>query len=415
VHKKTDTSITDERFNYYKERFVERWWEANPTAALFNGYHKYDSLLQVPSPQLLSRQTETFKGMLDSLHSFTIGELSTNNKIDYRIIENQLLSAIWYINEFRSWEWNPSEYNVGGEFAQIISETYDKLDKRLRTLSWRLANVPAYYKAARENIKNPTIEHTELAIQQNRGALSVFEQMLQDSLKRSGLSIDEKTALLVKADAAKNAILDYLTWLEKDLRPSLKPAAARSFRIGKELYDKKFALDIVSDYSAEQIYRKALQRKDEIHAEMEKISRMLWPRYFAGKPIPSDRLDLIKSMIDTLSRRHVHRDSFISAIKKQIPDLVKFINDNKLIYLDPKKPLVVRETPAYMQGVAGASISAPGPYEKDANTYYNVTPLNHYTPERAESYLREYNHYILQILNIHEAIPGHYTQLVYSN
>ncbi|HNF31300.1 MAG TPA: DUF885 domain-containing protein, partial [Bacteroidia bacterium] len=26
-----------------------------------------------------------------------------------------------------------------------------------------------------------------------------------------------------------------------------------------------------------------------------------------------------------------------------------------------------------------------------------------------------YNHYILQILNIHEAIPGHYTQLVYSN
>jgi len=29
--------------------------------------------------------------------------------------------------------------------------------------------------------------------------------------------------------------------------------------------------------------------------------------------------------------------------------------------------------------------------------------------------LREYNDYILQILNIHEAIPGHYTQLVYSN
>lgn len=33
----------------------------------------------------------------------------------------------------------------------------------------------------------------------------------------------------------------------------------------------------------------------------------------------------------------------------------------------------------------------------------------------AESYLREYNHWMLQILNIHEAIPGHYTQLVYAN
>lgn len=37
------------------------------------------------------------------------------------------------------------------------------------------------------------------------------------------------------------------------------------------------------------------------------------------------------------------------------------------------------------------------------------------TDEQAESYLREYNHWILQVLNIHEAIPGHYTQLVYSN
>ena len=79
------------------------------------------------------------------------------------------------------------------------------------------------------------------------------------------------------------------------------------------------------------------------------------------------------------------------------------------------KPLVVRKEPAYMAGVAGASISAPGPYDKIGNTYYNVGSLASWDKDRAESYLREYNHYILQILNIHEAIPGHYAQLVYSN
>jgi uncharacterized protein (DUF885 family) len=68
-----------------------------------------------------------------------------------------------------------------------------------------------------------------------------------------------------------------------------------------------------------------------------------------------------------------------------------------------------------MAGVAGASINNPGPYDKDGNTYYNVTPLTGYTPEKAESYLREYNDYVLQILNIHEAIPGHYVQLIYAN
>ncbi len=66
-------------------------------------------------------------------------------------------------------------------------------------------------------------------------------------------------------------------------------------------------------------------------------------------------------------------------------------------------------------GGAGASVSAPGPFDQKADTYYNVTPLDGYSKAEAESYLREYNNYTLQILNIHEAIPGHYTQLVYAN
>jgi len=39
----------------------------------------------------------------------------------------------------------------------------------------------------------------------------------------------------------------------------------------------------------------------------------------------------------------------------------------------------------------------------------------HDSVEEAESFLREYNDWTLQILNIHEAIPGHYTQLMHAN
>ena len=124
---------------------------------------------------------------------------------------------------------------------------------------------------------------------------------------------------------------------------------------------------------------------------------------------------MIRSMIDRLSLKHVQPDSFQAAIEQQLPVLQKFVQDRNLLYIDPAKPLVVRREPDYMAGIAGASISAPGPYDKDGNTYYNVGSLSGWEAARAESYLREYNHYILQILNIHEAIPGHYTQLVYSN
>jgi uncharacterized protein (DUF885 family) len=182
------------------------------------------------------------------------------------------------------------------------------------------------------------------------------------------------------------------------------------------LYEDKFKFDIVSGYSASELYTKAVNRKAELHHEMAALSRTLWPKYFGSASMPTDSLQLIRKMIDTLSVKHVHRDSFLQSIEQQIPNLVKFISDKDLIYIDPSKPLVVRKTPAYMEGSgAGASISAPGPYDKNANTYYNVSPLTGYTPGEAESYLREYNFYILQILNIHEAIPGHYTQLVYSN
>ncbi len=148
---------------------------------------------------------------------------------------------------------------------------------------------------------------------------------------------------------------------------------------------------------------------------MYDITKQLWGKYMSGKTMPTDSNTAIRQMIDVLSVNHVQPDSFQAAIEHQLPELIAFIKNKDLIYIDPSKPLVVRKEPAYMAGVAGASINAPGPYDKNGNTYYNVGSLSGWSKDKAESYLREYNHYILQILNIHEAIPGHYTQLVYAN
>jgi hypothetical protein len=111
-------------------------------------------------------------------------------------------------------------------------------------------------------------------------------------------------------------------------------------------------------------------------------------------------------VIDKLSERHVAREDFVKEIRRQVPLLQDWVISHNLLTLDPSKPLEVRATPAYAAGVAGASIDAPGPYRPQDRTYYNVTPLDGATAEAAESSLREYNYWILQILNIHEAIPA---------
>ena len=400
----------DKKFDNYKDGFVTALWQINPEWASAVGYHKLDSLLVTPNAEADKKQLDFVNAQLDSLKQYNIEDLSDKNKTDFHMIKNQLESTIFNIKELKSSEWDPSEYNVCGLFAEILNGNYDSLEIRLRAFNTKMNTIPTYYEAAKKNIKNPTIEHTELAIAQNLGGSSVFEADLRSALEKSKLSDAEKKEMLDKAKVAVKAIKDYADWLK-----ALPNKTPRSFRLGEALYAKKFNLDIQSGYSADEIYKIAIDHKKDLHDKMFALADKLWSKYKGNTPKPTDKLSVIKQVIDQISLKHTTPEKFQSEIEKQIPELTAYVKAKDLLYIDPSKPLVVRKEPAYMAGVAGASISAPGPYDKNANTYYNVGSMSGWTAENAESYLREYNDYILQILNIHEAVPGHYTQLVYSN
>jgi uncharacterized protein (DUF885 family) len=397
-------------FEKYKEGFVKGLWEIYPDWAANQGFHKGDSILVVSDSLFKKKQLDFAHSQLDSLQRYPIKSLSDNNIIDFHIIQNQLKNVIFNIDKLKSNEWNPAEYNVSGAFAEILNGKYDALEVRLRSVSAKLNAVPAYYEAAKKNIRNPTLEHTALAIAQNLGGITVFEQDLNSALSKSKLAATEKIEIRKKAKIAVIAIKEYTNWLK-----ALENTTPRSFRLGKELYDSKFDLEIQSSFSADTIYAKAVAHKTDLHQKMFVLADSLWVKYMKKEAKPTDKLVLIKKVIDKISLQHTTPEKFQSEIEKQIPELAAYVKEKDLLYVDPAKPLVVRKEPAYMAGVAGASISAPGPYDKNANTYYNVGSLNGWSAEKAESYLREYNNYVLQILNIHEAIPGHYTQLVYSN
>ena len=408
--KSVEARDDNKKFDQYKDRFITSMWGFFPDWAASQGYHKLDSVLVVPDSNSRKKILDFANANLDSLKNYSLENLSDNNKTDFHMVKNQVESLVYSINEMKSYEWNPAEYNVCGPFAEILNGNYDSIDNRLRNFGLKMKNIPAYYEAAKGNIKNPTLEHTQLAIEQNLGGLSVFETDLVAALSKSKLSETEKKSILDKSKLAVASIKDYADWLKK-----LDNKTPRSFRLGAELYAKKFNFDIQSAYTSDEMFEKALAHKKELHEEMFVLANKLWFKYMGSAPKPTDKLDLIKQVIDKVSLQHTTPEKFQSEIEKQIPELTAFVKAKDLLYIDPSKPLVVRKEPAYMAGVAGASISAPGPYDKNANTYYNVGSMQGWTAEKAESYLREYNDYILQILNIHEAVPGHYTQLVYSN
>lgn len=408
--------VQNESFEQFKKLFIESIWKNNPDWALALGNHEYDERLEIPSKENRIRKLDVYKSLSDSLKKYDWKKITPENSIDARIMMNYLEEYNWSCYELKSFEWNPAEYNVGEGFDLILGNSKVSLEKRLLVISERLKYVPEYYIVAKANMHKPTREHTELGILQNKGSLEIFEKNIPDSLNASKLSNEEKTELtghLAQALSSMKEYIQYLTEVQKTINKD--STATRSFRLGKVLYEKKFRFEMQSCFSPDEIFQKAKDHKTEIHTEMIAITKKIWSKYFGSASMP-EGLSAVKMMIDTLSHQHCAPDSFIATIKKQIPELVAFIKQKNLVTLDDSKPLEVRETPMYMRGGgAGASINAPGPYDKNAKTFYNVTPLDGYTPDEAESYLREYNNWILQILNIHEALPGHYAQLVYSN
>ncbi|UGQ46545.1 DUF885 domain-containing protein [Massilia endophytica] len=404
----------DRSFDTASGQFLTALWRIDPESAIVMGKYDTAATLTVLDPATRQRQQAFIEEWLEKLGKINARDLSPRQRTDHALLLNKLQSDLWYLNTFREYEWNPALYNIASPLDYILHTEYAAKPQRLRTLLRRIANAPQYYEAARKNIVNPTREHTQLAIAQAPGVTALLDELAKEA-ELSPLAANEKGLFAQRIAAAKTAVESYAAWLSELDKTMEQARSGRSFRIGKELYEAKFGFDIQAAGSAEQTYQKALAAREQLLANMERYTDELWPKYMDDKPKPADRIAKIGMMISLLSANHVQRDQFFAEIQRQIPQLQDYVARNQLLTLDPDKPLVVRPTPVYQRGVAGASIEAPGPYRPQDRTYYNVTPLDDATPEQAESTLREYNHWMLQILNMHEAIPGHYAQLVYAN
>ncbi len=402
-------------FDAFVVSFIDDLLERSPEWAIYQGRYGHAGEVSIPDADHRRGELEFIEASLGRLESFDREALPVDRRTDYDLLLDRLESSRFYIHTLKPWEWQPSNYNVAGPLSILLNTEFAPLPERLSLIRDRLEAVPTYYQAARASLGTPTIEHTELAISQNKGSLSVLVD-IRKKAAAAELDAELSTSLSAALDGAESAINDWVSWLETRLEALQASGKARSFRLGEALYEQKFAHDIQADFTAAELYRRAQAEKERLLAEMDGYARQLWPEYLAGEAMPEDRFERIGQMIDRLSEDHVAVEDFVEEIRRQMPRLAEFVREHDLLDQDPDKPLVVRETPEYMRGTGAiASVSAPGPFNPEADTYYNVTPLETYGEAQAASYLREYNDWMLQILNIHEGIPGHYTQLLHAN
>jgi uncharacterized protein (DUF885 family) len=397
----------------FGDAFLDAYWRLHTEAAIAAGYYAVGSELVVPDAAARARKLRFLQDARARLAAIPAAQLDGAGRTDRAVLDNQLASEIWALTEKRDWEWDPSLYNVADAFALLLDTPYAPLEQRLRTVLARLEKVPAYYAAALANLRNPTREHTRMAIEQNTGALDVLGPALEEKVRQAALAPGERVLFARRIGAARSAIQAYVDALTA--REAQGSATARSFRLGRELYEQQFAFDIASGGTAEALYQRALQEKESLLGKMDVLADELWPKAFPDAPRPANRLEKIGTLIAKLSEQHVSPEEFFATIERTIPAFERWISDHQLLTLDPTRPLQVRITPAYKRGIAAASIDAPGPYDATAATFFNVDPIAERGPQRTESFLREYNRWVLPVLIMHEALPGHYVQLLYAN
>jgi len=133
--KKVETTVDQNQlFDTYKENFINQLWENSPGWAMWVGYHKYDHILTIPNEETRKKELAFAQNHLDSLSIFSVDGLSDNNKTDFYLMENLLKGNIWTINELKSYEWDPSNYNVSGGFSNILTTDFETPEKLIITI-----------------------------------------------------------------------------------------------------------------------------------------------------------------------------------------------------------------------------------------------------------------------------------------
>lgn len=90
-------------------------------------------------------------------------------------LQHKLAQERFELKVLREFSWYPSVYSVAAPIDLMLQTRFAPTPRRLRLLAQRIEGVPAYYEAAQASIERPTREHTELAIEQAPGNLSLLD------------------------------------------------------------------------------------------------------------------------------------------------------------------------------------------------------------------------------------------------
>jgi len=401
----------DAEFESVANAYVGRLLEINPELATTLGTHRYDGRLTDRSAAGVAAQATLAREYLAKLAAIDPAQLRDVNAIDCEILRLNLERTVFEVEELREHEWNPLFYNMGGAIYALVARDFAPIEARLKSVEERLKGIPAVVAAARANLKQPPEIHTRTAMLQNQGNIGLIRDELSQFVAQAPGMEKELAPARVAAVAA---LEEYGAWLENDLLPR----STGDFRLGDALWRKKLRFSLDSDLSKEEIHARATA---DLKATQQAMYATALPLFKKFHPEITDAAALAdvkhinRAVLDKLAETRPSNETIVDEAKATLEAATRFTREHKLITV-PDEPVKIIVMPEFQRGVAIAYCESPGPLEPNGETFYSIAPTpKDWTPERAESFFKEYNDYMLYDLTVHEAMPGHYLQGAHSN
>jgi uncharacterized protein (DUF885 family) len=405
-------------FTAIADRYVEGLLRYSPAAATQLGDHRYDGKLDDVGAEAREARLAELKGLLTELGNIDAATLSRPNQVDFQLLRQELRKGVWEIERLREWEWNPLVYAriPGDAIYLLVARGTAPLEERLGHVAARCREFPRFFAQARQALvaaQTPHI-HAETAVAQTKGILDLIDKAIRPQLAE--IAESKRTNVTEALEIARQAVTAQQQWLQTELLPNARGTP----RLDAERYGEKFAFDLFSSFSPPELRRLAEREIASLHERMYELSLRIQAAREPGfkppsSPTAAEKKAIIRRCLDLAAADGPTVGGVVDAARYSLRITTDFVRTKDLLTL-PAEPLEIIVMPEFRRGVSVAYCDAPGPLEVGGKTFYAVSPPPaDWTAAQVGSFLREYNFRSLHNLTVHEAMPGHYVQLLRSN
>ncbi len=382
------------------EYFDEVYFKFAPSSGTAAGLHQYDALLEDYSRAGVDANVAALHTFEKRVEAVDPKGLDETRAADRELVLANIQGTLLALETIRQWEKNPDYYSSGvsSSIYVIMIRKFAPADERLRSVVAREEKMPAVFRAARANLKNPPRIYTEIALEQLPDIISFFQHDVPAAF--AGAKDAAVKAAFAKSNGAVIADLqNYAAWLKSDALPR----SNGDFRIGAETFSKKLLYDEMVDTPLDQLVEIGRADMHKNQAEFKRVAAELEPNKSSSE------------VLAELMADHTTPDHLLQSFRDTFDGLTLFIRTKHIITIPSDVRPILQDTPPFMRATTFASMDTPGPFEKVAQeAYFNVTlPGAKDTPEEIAGRMAAFNVGTIVSTSVHEAYPGHYVQFLW--